>query len=60
MTADIKQLEKLIEEGENLKEKYPDNFAISMSVYQDKCLLAKLLKEQEKSIKKKKKKWKFS
>lgn len=56
MTADIKQLEKLIEEGENLKEKYPDNFAISMSVYQDKCLLAKMLKEQEKSIKEKYKK----
>ena len=28
----------------------------SMSVYQDKCLLAKLLKEQEKSIKEKYKK----
>ena len=56
MTADIKQLEKLIEEGENLKEKYPDNFALSLSVYQDKCLLAKMLKEQKKSIKEKNKK----
>ena len=50
--AEIAELETLINEGVSLQKKYKNNFAIDLTVAQNKQYYAFLSKEREKSVKK--------